>query len=55
MTELVLPLVVRIERDAPPTRTDALEAAARAVLFMLTTDEPEWSEAVRVWNGERIR
>ena len=30
--ELVLPLVVRIERDTPPRRTDALEAAARAVL-----------------------
>ena len=55
MTELVLPLVVRIERDAPPTRTDALEAAARAVLFMLTTDEPDWATAVAVWNGERIR
>ena len=34
--EWVLPLVVRIERDAPPTRTDALEAAAVAVLTMLT-------------------
>jgi len=29
LAELVLPFVVRIERDAPPTRTDALEAAAR--------------------------
>ena len=29
LTSWVLPLVVRIERDAPPTRTDALEAAAR--------------------------
>ena len=34
--ELVLPLVVRIERADPPQRTDALEAAARAVLLMLT-------------------
>jgi len=53
--ELVLPLVVRIERDTPPTRTDALEAAARAVLFMLTTDEPEWTDAVAEWDGYRIR
>ena len=29
--QFVLPLVVRIERGAPPTRTDALEAAARAL------------------------
>lgn len=55
MTELALPLVVRIERDDPPARTDALEAAARAVLLMLTTDEPEWAEAIRSWDGQRIR
>jgi peptidyl-tRNA hydrolase len=54
-TELVLPLVVRIERDAPPSRTDALEAAARAVLLMLTTDRPEWVDAVAAWDGQRIR
>ena len=29
----MLPFVVRIERDAPPTRTDALEAATRGVLL----------------------
>lgn len=55
MTEWVLPLVVRIERDAPPTRTDALEAAAIAVLAMLTTGEPGWTDAVRAWDGSRIR
>lgn len=53
--ELVLPLVVRIERATPPTRTDALEAAARAVLVMLTADEPEWQGAIRAWDGSRIR
>jgi peptidyl-tRNA hydrolase len=53
--ELALPLVVRIERAAPPTRTDALEAAARAVLIMLTSDEPAWQDAVRAWDGSRIR
>jgi len=55
LAELVLPLVVRIERDAPPARTDALEAAARAVLLMLTTEEPDWAEAVRAWSQDRIR
>jgi peptidyl-tRNA hydrolase len=55
VTELVLPLAVRIDRAAPPTRTDALEAAARAVLVMLTADEPEWQDAIRAWDGSRIR
>jgi hypothetical protein len=53
--ELVLPFVIRIERDAPPSRTDALEAAARGVLLMLTTDRPEWQDAVAQWDGQRIR
>ncbi|MCW2526629.1 MAG: peptidyl-tRNA hydrolase [Pseudonocardiales bacterium] len=53
--EMVLPLVVRIERADPPTRTDALEAAARAVLFMLTSTEPGWQYAVATWDGHRIR
>ena len=34
--QYVLPLVVRVERATPPTRTDALEAAALAVLALLT-------------------
>jgi peptidyl-tRNA hydrolase len=55
LVELVLPLVVRIERVDPPTRTDALEAAARAPLLMLTTDRAEWTEAVGAWDGQRIR
>ena len=53
MTEFVLPLVIRIERDQPPVRTDALEAAAIAVLRMLTADE--WTETVARWDGQRIR
>ena len=55
MTELALPLVVRIEREDPPARTDALEAAARAVLHLLTADEPDWQPAIRAWDGSRIR
>ncbi|WP_369173145.1 aminoacyl-tRNA hydrolase [Streptomyces sp. R28] len=57
--QFVLPLVVRIERAAPPPRTDALETAARAVLVMLSDErslgEGEWAEAVRDWQDARIR
>jgi peptidyl-tRNA hydrolase len=53
--ELVLPLVVRIERQDPPSRTDALEAAARGVLLMLTRDVPDWRASVDRWDGQRIR
>jgi peptidyl-tRNA hydrolase len=55
---MVLPLVVRIERAAPPERTDALEAAARAVLTLLVdprTVEGEWAGAVRAWETIGIR
>jgi peptidyl-tRNA hydrolase len=51
----VLPFVIRIERDTPPTRTDALEAAARGVLLMLTADRPDWADALARWDGQRIR
>jgi peptidyl-tRNA hydrolase len=53
VSELVLPFVVRIERATPPTRTDALEAAACAVLRILTGDQ--WREQIDAWDGQRIR
>ncbi|MEU4078877.1 peptidyl-tRNA hydrolase [Streptomyces venezuelae] len=57
--QFVLPLVVRIERDAPPPRTDALETAARAVLAILTDDrslgEGEWARVMTDWQDARIR
>ncbi len=57
--QFVLPLVVRIERAAPPPRTDALETAARAVLVMLgderSTGDGEWARAMRDWQDARIR
>ncbi|GGT10776.1 aminoacyl-tRNA hydrolase [Streptomyces chromofuscus] len=57
--QFVLPLVVRIERDAPPARTDALETAARAVLVMLSDErsvgDGPWARAVRDWQDARIR
>ena len=58
--QYVMPLVVRLERDAAPQRTDALETAARAVLTLLsdprvTGDEGEWADAVAAWQDARIR
>lgn len=57
--QYVLPLVVRIERDAPPVRTDALETSARAVLEILADDrslgEGEWARAMTDWQDARIR
>ncbi|MBQ1090383.1 peptidyl-tRNA hydrolase [Streptomyces sp. B93] len=57
--QFVLPLVARIERAAPPARTDALQTAARAVLVMLADErslgEGEWARAMRDWQDARIR
>jgi peptidyl-tRNA hydrolase len=58
LPQFVLPLVVRVERAAPPGRTDALEAAARAVLTLLSDPRAisgEWAEPVRAWEAGRIR
>lgn len=56
--QFVLPLVVRIERDAPPPRTDALETAARAVLAILTDDrslgEGEWAQVMTDWQAAQV-
>jgi len=56
--QYALPLVVRVERGAPPARTDALEGAGKAVLWFL--DDPrviegEWAAAVHAWTDGRIR
>ncbi|MGW6457033.1 aminoacyl-tRNA hydrolase [Streptomyces sp. NPDC055078] len=57
--QFVLPLVVRIEKTAPPARTDALETAARAVLAILADErsagEGDWARAMRDWQDARIR
>lgn len=58
--QYALPLVIRVERAAPPARTDALEGAARAVLWFLTdprVTQPggEWAPAARAWEDARIR
>src|ERR1700723_3343222 len=59
-TQYALPLVIRVERAAPPARTDALEGAAQAVLRFLsaprvTEDDGEWAAAARAWEDARIR
>jgi peptidyl-tRNA hydrolase len=56
--QFALPLVIRVDRAEPPERTDALEAAARAVLVFLTdprTTDGEWTGAYRAWEDGRIR
>jgi peptidyl-tRNA hydrolase len=58
--QFALPLVVRVERGDPPTRTDALEGAAQAVLAFLsdprvTEPDGEWAAAARAWEDARIR
>ncbi|GGR70092.1 peptidyl-tRNA hydrolase [Streptomyces humidus] len=57
--QFVLPLVVRIEKSAPPARTDALETAARAVLVMLADErsvgDGEWAQVMTDWQDARIR
>jgi peptidyl-tRNA hydrolase len=58
--QYALPLVIRVERADPPTRTDALEGAAQAVLRYLTdprVSDPagEWAAATQAWEDARIR
>jgi peptidyl-tRNA hydrolase len=57
--QFVLPLVLRLERATPPSRTDALETTARAVLTILSDDrslgEGEWARAMHDWQDARIR
>jgi peptidyl-tRNA hydrolase len=56
--QYVLPLVLHLEKDEPPLRTDALEAAAIAVLTFLSDEKSvtgEWAERVEAWTDGRIR
>jgi peptidyl-tRNA hydrolase len=58
--QYALPLVIRVERAAPPARTDALEGTAQAVLRFLadprvTEPDGEWAAAARAWEDARIR
>ncbi|MEU4191132.1 aminoacyl-tRNA hydrolase [Kribbella sp. NPDC026611] len=57
--EQVLTLVVRVEKNARPAQTDALETAARAVLAILADErsggDGEWAAAMSAWQDNRIR
>ena len=57
--EYALPLVLRLEKDAPPACTDAMETAARAVLTLLVDEraavDGEWGTTVREWERTSIR
>lgn len=50
-------LVIRIDRTAPPTRTAVCEAAATAVVRLLTDPQAtqEWAAAIERWTDGRIR
>ncbi|GAA2795005.1 peptidyl-tRNA hydrolase [Kribbella solani] len=52
-------MVVRVEKNARPAQTDALETAARAVLAILADErsvgEGEWAEAMTDWQDHQIR
>jgi peptidyl-tRNA hydrolase len=54
-----MPVILRIERVDPPTRTALLEAAAAAAVAVCldprTSPEGEWHEAVSSWLDSRIR
>ncbi|MFD4124418.1 peptidyl-tRNA hydrolase [Streptomyces globisporus] len=57
--QFVLPLVLHLEKTDPPARTDALRAAARAVLTILSDERSHgdgaWAAAMRDWQDARIR
>jgi peptidyl-tRNA hydrolase len=54
-----MPMVLRMERNAPPARTPLLEAAATAALAVCLDERAapggEWHEAVALWIDGRIR
>jgi peptidyl-tRNA hydrolase len=58
-TVMVMPLVLRLERKDPPSRTALLEAAAAASLAVCLDErcQPggEWHEPMRQWTSGRIR
>lgn len=56
---VLMPLVLRIERQSPPARTAMLEAAATAALAVCLDERAapggEWHAAVYGWTSGRIR
>ncbi|MHA6798673.1 peptidyl-tRNA hydrolase [Bounagaea algeriensis] len=56
---VLMPLVLRLERNAPPARSDLLAAAAAAALAVCVDERSEpggaWHDAVLGWTSGRIR
>ncbi|MBY4574380.1 peptidyl-tRNA hydrolase [Gordonia paraffinivorans] len=56
---LAMPMVLRIEKNDPPDRTDLLTAAARAVALLCLDDraagDGPWATAMDDWCNARIR
>lgn len=50
-----MPVILRIERQDPPSRTSILEAAAAAAVAVCLADEPEWHSPLQAWIDGRIR
>jgi peptidyl-tRNA hydrolase len=54
-----MPLVLRMEKSAPPSRTPLLEAAARAALAVCLHDDARpggpWHEPLMTWTSGHIR
>lgn len=50
-----MPVILRIERAAPPARTAVLEAAAAAAVLVCVQPDPEWQEQLLAWTSSRIR
>lgn len=52
---LAMQMVLRIEKNDPPSRLDLLEAAARAVVLLCLDTRQEWAAPLDLWCGARIR
>ncbi|MDR7302969.1 aminoacyl-tRNA hydrolase [Haloactinomyces albus] len=56
---VLMPMVLRIERNEPPARTDLLQAAASAAIAVCLDERcrpgGEWRDAVGTWAAGRIR
>ena len=55
VTPWAMQLAVHAEKTAPPAHSAVCAAAATAVVRVVTAPDPEWREAVRRWESDRIR
>lgn len=50
-----MPLVFLVDKNAPATVTAICETSAKAVVHLLSTQEPSWRESIENWEEGRIR